>query len=1065
MGRERSAEGADQCSLAETEECWRIESRVKINSVGLNLCLHLGIQPPDTFRPLDCAKIESWIDTSTFPIAQRASEAIGAKLQANYESMQPKAKYKLLIDPSVDDIKKQFTSLRKHSKHDRVLFHYLGHGVPKPTLNGEIWVFNKVYTQYIPLSIYDIDLLLERPAFYIFDMPYCKNVLEHLNTFACGSAIGGNNASYPLMYIASTSQNVPLPLNQNIPMDLLTSCLVSPIEMSVYWFLMVFQLTHIQKQWTNLTPLEIVNSIPGKLTDRKSPLGCLNWIYTCIMDNIAWETLPRRLFKQLYREDMLLASLFRNYLLADKVMRHFGLEPTSFPAIPTACSHPLWNQWLSVLEEYVQFAFKIAAGGAAEFEVFFFDDHLVNLQILCQTDPRKCKREIIGSLPILLQILLSQSNRIPALEILCMLFESDKEFIEQSLQIGIFPYLLKLVQSCSMETRILMARIWTQLFVHYPSTKVDFEREKCLHCYFEVLLDDKAVKTRQISHILVLLHEFMQGNNSNAGIKSCLSEGILDALERIMKQKLYLSECLLLVETLQNHDFTAFLELFPALRSCIVEIMRFNEANTRLLGVAFASSTLKHLVSLYLVDSAEFLQFFPLEAYLECAFDTSPTVRNEVLRSLFPVFSACCSKLARSASLYLGEEECIPVEVSICDVLWKLIVVLSEDYDLHVSKTANFLVQRIVQELKSTSSSADDSPSAITHLLRGISFCEESSDCTCTGETLKIDPFPPISRLFLQCWHFEGQKQFTQDSFPFPFIKYFIHPYKPLICGIVAGENTTFSHYNYTTKAFEQQFQFPKAPFIQQIVYINEQIVAAVTTDDYLLFFNSSAFESPYFAFKITLNSFCLTAFSNEYFCLQTDFDLTVLSLQDQSEIFSHSSAQIKIQALAITKQTNQLHWINEQFQYFWTDLCTEEQTIHKAQLPIPTQSTLIEGYYQEQTRQLYVGTEIGIYKFDLQQNAPNHPQSTHPLNPIKGELIVKDAGIVKFSPSSHLLISLNDAGEVEVDDFEGNLLHSLPIESLDRVEIGHFTPAVFFWNESVQPEQCIVLEGVQSKK
>ena len=28
---------------------------------------------------------------------------------------------------------------------ERVLFHYNGHGVPKPTSNGEIWFFNKVY--------------------------------------------------------------------------------------------------------------------------------------------------------------------------------------------------------------------------------------------------------------------------------------------------------------------------------------------------------------------------------------------------------------------------------------------------------------------------------------------------------------------------------------------------------------------------------------------------------------------------------------------------------------------------------------------------------------------------------------------------------------------------------------------------------------------------------------------------------------------------------------------------------------------------------------------------------
>lgn len=41
---------------------------------------------------------------------------------------------------------------------ERVLFHYNGHGVPRPTANGEVWVFNKSYTQYIPLSVYDLQV-------------------------------------------------------------------------------------------------------------------------------------------------------------------------------------------------------------------------------------------------------------------------------------------------------------------------------------------------------------------------------------------------------------------------------------------------------------------------------------------------------------------------------------------------------------------------------------------------------------------------------------------------------------------------------------------------------------------------------------------------------------------------------------------------------------------------------------------------------------------------------------------------------------------------------------------
>ena len=54
------------------------------------------------------------------------------------------ARYRQSLDPTVDDIKRLCTSLRRNAKEERVLFHYNGHGVPRPTTNGEIWVFNKV---------------------------------------------------------------------------------------------------------------------------------------------------------------------------------------------------------------------------------------------------------------------------------------------------------------------------------------------------------------------------------------------------------------------------------------------------------------------------------------------------------------------------------------------------------------------------------------------------------------------------------------------------------------------------------------------------------------------------------------------------------------------------------------------------------------------------------------------------------------------------------------------------------------------------------------------------------
>jgi regulator-associated protein of mTOR len=48
--------------------------------------------------------------------AQKALETIGVNLQKQYERWQPRARYKPALDPTVDDVKKLCTSLRRNAK-------------------------------------------------------------------------------------------------------------------------------------------------------------------------------------------------------------------------------------------------------------------------------------------------------------------------------------------------------------------------------------------------------------------------------------------------------------------------------------------------------------------------------------------------------------------------------------------------------------------------------------------------------------------------------------------------------------------------------------------------------------------------------------------------------------------------------------------------------------------------------------------------------------------------------------------------------------------------------------
>lgn len=51
------------------------------------------------------------------------------------------------------------------------------------------------------------------------------------------------------------------------------------------------------------------------------------------------------LFQELFRQDLLVASLFRNFLLAERIMRSYDCTPVSYPFLLPCYQHPMWQAW------------------------------------------------------------------------------------------------------------------------------------------------------------------------------------------------------------------------------------------------------------------------------------------------------------------------------------------------------------------------------------------------------------------------------------------------------------------------------------------------------------------------------------------------------------------------------------------------------------------------------------------------------------------------------------------------------------------------------------------------
>ena len=474
---------------------WRMKDRLKTVSAALAICLNIGVDPPDVVKTNPSAKLECWVDPTSMTGGgqNKIMEQIGKRLQEQYESLSLRTRYKQYLDPSVDETRKFCISLRRNAKDERVLFHYNGHGVPLPTQSGEIWVFNKNYTQYIPVSLYDLQSWLAGPSLFVFDVSHAGNIVQNFHAFAEKHERDNLEAKRrdPGAYIqnygdcillAACQKVESLPTNPDLPADLFTCCLTTPIDIALRYFIL-----H--------NPLSTDQSIddfrvPGRLQDRRSPLGELNWIFTAITDTIAWNTLPRPLFKKLFRQDLMVAALFRNFLLSERVMRTFKCHPISSPELPETHHHALWKSWDLAVEMVLSQlpALVDHEEGRRHYEYqhsTFFAEQLTAFEVYLSSGPTE--KSPPDQLPIVLQVLLSQAHRLRALILLSKFLDLGPWAVHLALSIGIFPYVVKLLQSAAQELKPVMVFIWARIMAVDHTVQNDLLKDNGIHYFISIL--------------------------------------------------------------------------------------------------------------------------------------------------------------------------------------------------------------------------------------------------------------------------------------------------------------------------------------------------------------------------------------------------------------------------------------------------------------------------------------------------------------------------------------------------------------------------------------------------
>ncbi|XP_035826281.1 regulatory-associated protein of mTOR [Aplysia californica] len=267
----------------------------------------------------------------------------------------------------------------------------------------------------------------------------------------------------------------------------------------------------------------MVDKIPGQISDRRTMLGELNWIFTAITDTIAWNSLPRDLFQKLFRQDLLVASLFRHFLLAERIMRSYNCVPISNPQLPPTHQHPMWQAWDLALDLCLQQLTVKPSGDSVSFTHSpFFAEQLTAFKVWL--DYGSQVRRPPEQLPIVLQVLLSQVHRVRALDLLGKFLDLGPWAVNLALSVGIFPYVLKLLQSSARELRPLLVFIWAKILAVDSSCQTDLVKDNG-HKYFLNVLSEPSMAAEHHTMAAFVMAIIM--NNYPPGREAALKDNTI----------------------------------------------------------------------------------------------------------------------------------------------------------------------------------------------------------------------------------------------------------------------------------------------------------------------------------------------------------------------------------------------------------------------------------------------------------------------------------------------------------------------------------------------------------
>ena len=281
------------------------------------LCLFDGLRTPSVRRLVRKPRTVCEKPLLTFDPTFYAPESKNFVQEIYYEILGCPVEIK--VDPSAQTV---LQLLRNYIsiQPQRILIHYYGHGCHAPSDDGSLFFFSEDRARYKPIRITNLMNNYKSPITFVIDAPNAASLYRYIqsksDTFA----------------FFATSQGESLPCSTDAPLDLFSSCLLTPFDTALWFHKRHHSGVHIVEK--NIAETE---------KDR------LKKFLNRILESILFDTQPSSLYEK-FAKDPSVFALARGFVLSQRILTAFNIHPTSIPEIEPTDSHRLWGLWDTALD-------------------------------------------------------------------------------------------------------------------------------------------------------------------------------------------------------------------------------------------------------------------------------------------------------------------------------------------------------------------------------------------------------------------------------------------------------------------------------------------------------------------------------------------------------------------------------------------------------------------------------------------------------------------------------------------------------------------------------------------